>query len=111
MRSLANQLIWFATGSAQSEGDLAVLLGYFYGKWTGTINILEKGTYVFDLDLGFDTTSSIKIDGKAGWEDVAQGSWNHEGGAILPVSSFMFVPFLPLSPQMLQTTEILKKDT
>eukprot|EP00913_Durusdinium_trenchii_P010470 g9817.t1 len=37
---------------------------YFYGKWTGTINILEKGTYVFDLDLGFDTTSSIKIDGK-----------------------------------------------
>lgn len=38
--------------------------GFFYGKWTGTINILEKGMYVFDLDLGFDTMSSIKIDGK-----------------------------------------------
>lgn len=37
---------------------------FFYGKWTGTINILEKGKYVFDLDLGFDTSSSIKIDGQ-----------------------------------------------
>ena len=24
----------------------------------------QAGTYVFDLALGFDTTSSIKIDGK-----------------------------------------------
>ena len=39
--------------------------GFHYGKWTGTINILEKGKYVFDLDLGFDTSSSIKIDGQA----------------------------------------------
>eukprot|EP00435_Cladocopium_sp_Y103_P029437 s2667_g7.t1 len=37
---------------------------FFYGKWTGTINILEKGKYVFDLDLGFDSSSSIKIDGQ-----------------------------------------------
>ncbi|CAJ1399034.1 unnamed protein product [Effrenium voratum] len=38
--------------------------GFFYGKWTGTINILQRGKYIFDLDLGFDTASSIKIDGK-----------------------------------------------
>jgi len=35
----------------------------FYGKWTGTLNILMAGEYTLDLDIGFDTMSSLKIDG------------------------------------------------
>jgi hypothetical protein len=38
--------------------------GVFFGKWTGSINIIKGGSYVFDLDLGYDSLSSVKIDGK-----------------------------------------------
>ena len=38
--------------------------GFFYGQWTGTLQILQKGAYVFDLDLGFDSMSSMKINGQ-----------------------------------------------
>eukprot|EP00438_Fugacium_kawagutii_P005895 Skav214430 [mRNA] locus=scaffold586:360478:361980:+ [translate_table: standard] len=48
----------------QQHAKLADADSFFYGKWTGTINILENGTYAFDLDLGFDTASSIRIDGQ-----------------------------------------------
>lgn len=48
----------------QDRAQHATAGGFFYGKWSGTVNILQAGTYVFDLALGFDTTSSIKIDGK-----------------------------------------------
>ncbi|CAE7644721.1 unnamed protein product, partial [Symbiodinium pilosum] len=48
----------------QDRAKHATKGGFFYGKWTGTINIVQAGTYLFDLALGFDTTSSIKIDGK-----------------------------------------------
>lgn len=57
------------------------LPGFFYGKWTGTINILEKGKYVFDLDLGFDTSSSIKIDGQANGSVASRGVFENRSPA------------------------------
>ena len=51
--------------SLQQHAKHADSNGFFYGKWTGSIQILQKGFYVFDLDLGFDSTSSMKINGQA----------------------------------------------
>eukprot|EP00931_Biecheleriopsis_adriatica_P032555 TRINITY_DN18992_c0_g1_i2.p1 TRINITY_DN18992_c0_g1~~TRINITY_DN18992_c0_g1_i2.p1 ORF type:complete len:591 (+),score=108.22 TRINITY_DN18992_c0_g1_i2:188-1960(+) len=50
--------------SLKEKASLADMGSYYYGKWTGTLNILMSGAYQFDLDIPFDTTSSIKIDGK-----------------------------------------------
>merc|ERR1719401_1034603 len=37
--------------------------GFFWGKWTTTLRIFKTGRYFFDLDIGFSTTSTIKVDG------------------------------------------------
>merc|ERR1719324_1674263 len=36
----------------------------YWAKWTGSLNILMAGNYSFQLDLGFETTSELKIDGR-----------------------------------------------
>jgi len=38
--------------------------GVYWTKWTGTLMILEPGRYNFNLDVGFNTVSSLKIDGQ-----------------------------------------------
>eukprot|EP00930_Biecheleria_cincta_P004639 TRINITY_DN105558_c0_g1_i1.p1 TRINITY_DN105558_c0_g1~~TRINITY_DN105558_c0_g1_i1.p1 ORF type:complete len:575 (-),score=109.28 TRINITY_DN105558_c0_g1_i1:310-2034(-) len=48
----------------ESRAKKAKTGSVFYAKWTGTIDVLAAGEYAFDLDLGFDTQSSVKIDGK-----------------------------------------------
>lgn len=37
--------------------------GVFWAKWTGTVEIFTAGTYVFNLDVGFNTHSLMKVDG------------------------------------------------
>jgi len=46
-------------------GHAANKAGFFWGKWTGTFMLSSPGRYVFDLDVGFNTRSSLKIDGQA----------------------------------------------
>lgn len=38
--------------------------GLFWAKWSGTVDIVDPGKYSFDLDIGFSTTSWLKIDGE-----------------------------------------------
>lgn len=37
--------------------------GVYWAKWSGTLNILDPGRYVFNLDMGFSAVSYLKIDG------------------------------------------------
>jgi len=46
-------------------GRAANTAGFFWGKWTGTLMLFTPGRYVFDLDVGFNTRSSLSIDGQA----------------------------------------------
>lgn len=39
------------------------LSGLFWARWTATLNVLLPGNYTFDLDIGFSTNSSLKVDG------------------------------------------------
>lgn len=36
----------------------------FWAKWSGTVNILLGGNYSMNLDIGWETTSEFKVDGK-----------------------------------------------
>mmetsp|Transcript_52996 Transcript_52996/g.113722 ORF Transcript_52996/g.113722 Transcript_52996/m.113722 type:complete len:564 (+) Transcript_52996:148-1839(+) len=36
----------------------------YWGRWTGTLQIFRAGSYVFDLDIGFNTQSSFQVDGR-----------------------------------------------
>lgn len=58
----ASSAIWTARNlhwpkSVATEGEV------FWGRWTGSLRIFKPGRYVFDLDIGFSTQSSIKVDG------------------------------------------------
>eukprot|EP00929_Paragymnodinium_shiwhaense_P006872 TRINITY_DN110825_c0_g1_i1.p1 TRINITY_DN110825_c0_g1~~TRINITY_DN110825_c0_g1_i1.p1 ORF type:complete len:1225 (-),score=222.94 TRINITY_DN110825_c0_g1_i1:89-3763(-) len=52
----ARNLQWPAMTVARSGG-------FFWGKWTSTVRIFKPGRYIFNLDIGFSTQSSIKVDG------------------------------------------------
>lgn len=45
-------------------GHAANKAGFFWGRWTGTLMLYSSGRYAFDLDVGFNTRSTLKIDGR-----------------------------------------------
>lgn len=38
--------------------------GSYWVQWTATLQLFQRGTYSFDLDIGFDTQSIFRVDGK-----------------------------------------------
>mmetsp|Transcript_60066 Transcript_60066/g.159751 ORF Transcript_60066/g.159751 Transcript_60066/m.159751 type:complete len:651 (-) Transcript_60066:5-1957(-) len=39
------------------------ITGIWWGKWSGTISIFKAGVYHFNLDIGFPTDSTLRVDG------------------------------------------------
>ena len=49
--------------SATTKTNSSAGRGHYWAIWSGTLQTLRQGEYTFDLDVGWDTDSALKIDG------------------------------------------------